>query len=641
MPNFRGFAKAIRQSSGFQTCARFAPVFFISAVLLFIFSKDRLLGALSGLQPFSSAFPPESYWGYSRFFGKVLTTFFFTFTFFLTFSAGILATLFCEAKKKCAAITYAATVCAMMLVITVSLSLGSSYATYILIFAGLTLLSFHIEPREDTRSNELFWRSATKVTSTILHVLVWLSLALVIGILFLSFIGLRQSGMINYAFWFGFVPLLVMTSVIYGLSLIPDLRQATPLADKENISLSKSTTFLLSLLLYSTLFWLAYTYLSVAIGFFDQTFNFTPAHKLYKSILTPATIATLMCAATYFLTHPLRLSTGPRARMARALPFMALPLTFIGISVACIKIASVRSDVNSFLQLVLLLWGSGVFASIIALRTKFQIKWISASLGFICLIAAIPALSPRDMFIHYHKHQLLSAAKEAGMLDSTGHFRPNQIYTDIAVETKNKLQLHIEKLKESNSKAVTEYLSIQHNLGHNEKKNPAAAAPVFIQPPRRTKTIKAPGFGNEALAANGFEYIIPIKYNLRYKKTSQPGPRKYLRGGLLIEQQLLNTGVLQIKLVPTPDGNPLSLVEFDLLGLLSKQPLPTEDGIPLPTIEKIAAENEHLRAELDIGFIVYSYPYPPKEGEDTTIGLTEGLLRLSLKDAPKQQKETR
>ncbi|HRI77501.1 MAG TPA: hypothetical protein PLX33_11025 [Alphaproteobacteria bacterium] len=634
MPNIRDFAKAIRQSSGFQTCARFAPVFFISALLLFVFSKHRLLGTLSGLQPFSSAFPPESYRGYPRLFGGGLTVF------FLTFSSGILATLFCEAKKKCVAITYAAAVCVMLLVIAVSLSLGSSYTTYMLIFAGLILLSFHIELREDTRSNELFWQSAVRATSTILHTIVWLSLAPAICIFFLNFASLRENGMINYAVWFGFAPLLVATSVIYGLSLIPNLRQAAPLADKENISLSKSTTFFLSLLLYSALFWLAYAYLSVAIGFFDQTFNFAPAHKPYKLILTPATIATLMCAATYFLTQPLRLSAGLRARMARALPFMALPLTFIGISVACSEIASARSDVNSALQLVLLLWGGGVFAGIIALRTKFQIKWLSASLAFICLISAIPALSPRDMFFHYHEQRLLSAAKEAGMLDSTGHFRPNQIYTDIAVETKNKLQLHIEKLKETKSKAVTEYLNIQRSLWHNEKKNPAAAAPVFIQPPRRTRTIEAPGFGKEALAANGFEYIIPIQYNLGHSETSQSGPRKYLRGGLLIEQRLLNTGFLEIKLVTTPDGNPLSSVEFDLLGLLSKQPLPTDGGTPILNIEKIAAENEHLRTELDIGVIEYSYPSPPKEGEDTKIRLIEGLIRLSIKDAANQQKET-
>lgn len=637
MPNIRGFAKAIRQSSGFQTCARFAPVFFISILIIFALLNNKLLEALSGFQPFSSAFPPESYSGYSRTFhtGIGLPT-----IFFLTFNSGILATLFCEAKKKGAAITYAAAVCAMMLVIAVSLSLGSSYTTYMLIFTGLTLLSFHIEPRQDTQSNELFWQSATKATSTILRALVWLSLALVICILFLSFMSPRQSGMINYATWFGFMPLLIMSSLIYGLSLIPNLREAVPLVDNKSISFSKSTTFFLSLLLYSALFWMAYAYLSLAIGFFDQTFNFTPAHKLYKLTLTPATIATLMCAVTYFLTHPLRLSTGLRARTARALPFMAMPLTLAGINAACSEITSARSDVNSLLQLVLLLWGGGVFASIIALRTKFQIKWISVSLAFICLIAAIPALSPRDMFFHYHEQRLLSVAEKAGMLDSTGHFRPNQTYTDIAVETKNKLQLHIEKLKKSNSKAVTEYLNIQRSLWRKEEKNPAAAAPVFIQPPRRTKTIQTPGFGKAALAANGFEYIIPIQYNLGYTKTSQSGPRKYLRGDLLIEQRLLNTGALQIKLVTTPDGNPLSSVEFDLLGLLSKQPLPTDDGTPILTIEKIAVESEHLRAELDIGVIEYSYPSPPKEGEDTQIRLIEGLIRLSIKDATKQQKET-
>ncbi|HRJ66014.1 MAG TPA: hypothetical protein PLW48_02670, partial [Alphaproteobacteria bacterium] len=400
------------------------------------------------------------------------------------------------------------------------------------------------------------------------------------------------------------------------------------------------TRHAICLLLCCGLFWLGHFYFLLATEYTLSIFEPNLSHVFFESLFYHAFIATVLCAVAFFATYPLRIEKSSLcARLSRAIPALALPVALIGIYVALIgiyagmeKITSHRIDIKNLMQFVFLCWGALMFSAALALRTKFQIKWMSASLAFICLVAAIPAVSARDMFFHYHEHQLLSAAKEAGLLDLTGQFKEKLADANIPSETEAKLRRHIEALQLSRSPAASKYLRLLHEPLRGKTQNTPHVRYLSLS--------KNDGHW---LSSNGFDYISRFEPSLPRNNPAPIVSDVNLYTGIRLTRTLSGDGVLQLKLHTAQNGDTIPPLVFNIYEHFLKNVLPmvpTPGGLETDAASKIFAENEYMRAELEL--ISMDYSYRPSGDPKDIIGINSirSIIRLSLKDAAKQQKET-
>ncbi|HCS23708.1 MAG TPA: hypothetical protein DIW20_08165, partial [Rhodospirillaceae bacterium] len=144
----------------------------------------------------------------------------------LFFASGILATLYCEAWGKGRLATYAGATFAMVATLAILLAAGSDNSTLAFLLAGLSLLSFHVERRQNTQANDLFWQSAFNAARVIFTTVFWLGLIFFIAWFALDFLAPpHKNKIIGTAVWIFFFTLLGLALVFQSLSLFTKPRR--------------------------------------------------------------------------------------------------------------------------------------------------------------------------------------------------------------------------------------------------------------------------------------------------------------------------------------------------------------------------------------------------------------------------------